>query len=244
MDRNNKGNVVVEASIVVPLFLFFSLAMFHMLQSKLAEQLVYEAVAETAEYVSEAAYLSDYDIWLAGAKFPGYIDDELLVERYIVGGKNGVSFLGSSSSDDGEKLSFVFSYGVEIPNLLGLSLTGERRYYFEKRAYVGDHWEAVAEVEEGDAFVYITDNKEVYHNSRCCSHLELSIMQTNVKIAKDEGFTPCEFCGEKTKEVAYITAEGERYHSSDSCSGLKRTVYRVRKSTVGDLPGCERCVGD
>ncbi|MBR4515066.1 MAG: pilus assembly protein [Lachnospiraceae bacterium] len=240
---NNKGSAVVEAVVGAPLFLMLFLCLYMMCMAKQAEACVYEAAVETAEYTAESAYISEAAaLAVPFVKFSSYVDDEDLVERYISGGKSGVNFLGTYT-DDGY-LYMRVSYTVVVNTPLMPKLERFRTYVIKQRIYDGagkKEGEEAGEAEE--SYVYITDNKEVYHESRSCTHLSLSIHGASLSEAKDAGYKPCEFCGAKASEYVYITDEGDKYHCGMNCSGLKRTVYRIKKSEAGGIPPCSRCSG-
>ena len=86
----NRGSAVVEATLIMPVFLFSMLAVFYMCRCKLAEGVIYEAAAETAEYMAEYAYISDVDALLPQVIMPGYIDDKEIIENSIEGGIKGI----------------------------------------------------------------------------------------------------------------------------------------------------------
>lgn len=100
----------------------------------------------------------------------------------------------------------------------------------------------------GDKKVYyVTDFESVYHTSRECTHLRLSIQMVNKSMLGMSGsgqgsrYTPCEKCGGDANISGnyYVTEEGSRYHNSLSCPGLKRTIYEV--TDVHGLSACSRC---
>lgn len=242
----NRGNTVVEATLIIPVFLFGMLAVYHMIMSRLAEQIVYEAASETAEYLAEYAYLEIDSSLLPYIKFREYVDDEELVNRYISNGVNGVTFFGYFGIDAEDNICLYVQYEVAFQVPFIPSFTSKHTYCIKQHAYVGDR--AVWDREDMNAeeiYVFITDNKEAYHTSRSCTHLRLSVHVASKTSAVAAHYTPCEFCG-KTKEgeLVYITDEGNRYHNCPDCSGLKRTIYRVKKSSVGGLPQCLRCAGE
>ena len=39
----------------------------------------------------------------------------------------------------------------------------------------------------------------------------------------------------------YITPYGDRYHKEKDCAGLRRSIRKLKKSQVGDLPACSKC---
>lgn len=55
----NQGSASLEATLVMSVFLLAMVSLFWMAQSVLAEAQVYEAAAETAEYMAEIAYLGE-----------------------------------------------------------------------------------------------------------------------------------------------------------------------------------------
>ncbi len=97
-------------------------------------------------------------------------------------------------------------------------------------------------------YVYITKDSEVYHRDRDCSHIRLTVTQTNGEDILDQRnaggsrYKPCELCHSRLSDPKlYITPEGDRYHNSITCSGLKRTVYKIRIEEAGDRRPCSRC---
>ena len=57
--KNNKGSSTLEASIVLPLFLFFLLFFIYISNIYTVKGVIYEGAVETAEYMAEYAYLTD-----------------------------------------------------------------------------------------------------------------------------------------------------------------------------------------
>ncbi len=241
--RTDRGSATVEATLILPIFIFGILVLFHGIRLKMAEAVLYEAAAETVEYMAELSYITECNYLIPKTKIGDYIDDSKLVDSYIIGGADGVSFIGSTYLDDEGYVCLRVSYrvGINVP-IIG-SLSGERSYVIRQKAYVGDEARLKeSEPSADDIYVYITDNREAYHISRCCTHLDLSVTPGTKSAAKSNGYSPCEFCGKDAKEAVLITNHGNRYHSRVDCIGLNRTVYRVKKSQVEGLGACERCV--
>lgn len=238
----NRGSAVVEATLILPLFIFFVLSLYHMGQSKMAESVIYEAAVETAEYMAEYAYLDGHNILLPELKFAGYVDDEDLVNRYIEGGVNGVGFLGTVPLNSEGEVVLKVSYDVYISVPFLPRLKQEHSFTIRQKGYVGAGYGSGTSSEEGvETYVYITDNRDVYHCSRSCTYLQLSVHSVRADRARERGYTACTFCQEAGEGNVYITDYGKRYHVRRDCSGLKRTVYRVKLSTLGGLAGCSRC---
>ena len=241
---DNKGSAVIEAVMILPLFIFAMLVIYHMGQSRLAECEIYEAAAETIEYMAEYSYLGECNLLIPEIKFSGYVDSDERIERYISGGADGVNFFGTVMLDDEQYVNLKVNYELIISLPFMPELTVERSINIKQKAYVGD--DDGQENEDGntsDMYVYVTDNREAYHMTRNCTHLRLSISITSMEDAQNQGYTACSFCGNGDSERVYITNEGNRYHCDVYCSGLKRTVYRIKLSEAGGIGGCERCVG-
>ncbi|MBQ9609334.1 MAG: hypothetical protein IJV15_07830 [Lachnospiraceae bacterium] len=238
---NNRGSAVVEATLIIPLFLFAMLTIYSMCQCKLTEETIYEAAAETVEYMAEYSYISDNTMYLAQLKMQEYIDDKELVERYVSGGIGGLSYLGTIPRDGEDYVILRVNYSLNIDIPFMPKLSKKRYIVVRQRAYIGESDEAKTEKSDYDKYVYVTDNRDVYHESRACTHLNLSVHTSSDTYAKANGYTACEFCGEQSGDLVYITDEGRRYHYNKNCSGLKRSIYRVRLSETGGLGGCQRC---
>lgn len=109
-------------------------------------------------------------------------------------------------------------------------------------------WIGFTELETDETYVYVTPNGSVYHLSRDCTHLDLSIERVSFAGAcasrnqYGERYGACELCGRNPGAFVYITSEGNRYHTERSCSGLKRTVRQIPLSEVGGRSCCIRCM--
>lgn len=234
---NNKGNAVVEATLTLPLFVFCILAVYSMIRCKMAELEVYEACAETAEYIAEYGYISE-----AGTEalplivFDDYINNAPLVERYIRGGSKGVSFMGSFCKDGYVKLVATYELKISVPFFSKLSKT--KVISLSQRIYKGLE---NSEEYENDEYVFVADSGGVYHTERTCFCLTRDALLVDISAAKQRGLSGCSLCGAKCGERVYVTEQGERYHSTKACSSLKRTVYRVKRKDLGDMSICHWC---
>ena len=242
MRNKNRGSMTVEAALAMPLFLFAMLALYHIHQCHLAQAAVYEACAEAAEYTAEYAFVGNVNPLIPQLCFSKYIDDEARIKRYVAGGASGVSFLLTHTEDDYLVLEASYRLRVSVPFFPVFS--GKRHVKIRQRLYVGDTGgsENESEDETREKYCYVTDNREVYHLSRSCTHLQLSVHAVSDRnICENMGLVPCAFCGGMGGSTYLVTDEGNCYHKNPGCSGLKRTVYRVRRSEVNGIPPCGRC---
>lgn len=104
---------------------------------------------------------------------------------------------------------------------------------------------------DGEIFVYITPKGEVYHRSRDCRYLNVSIQSIaagQLDAARNwdgSRYTACVYCVKKEKPGAmvYITNYGTNYHNRKTCRGLKRTVMAIPYSQTGGMRCCQGCGG-
>lgn len=205
------GSMTVEASIAVPLFLFFminilsTILFFHTFATNLEE------LHQQGRQLSMLAYSGD----------GGLLEDEMI------------------------ELVRPARVKAPVPVLAYPGTTIVSCCYM--RAWTGYDVEHKTESGEEEIYVYITDGGSVYHRSRSCSHLTLSIelvSKTEAEELRNQSgakYYPCERCGSSAGGMVYVTREGNRYHSTISCSGLKRTVRCISLSEAGGRPACSRC---
>lgn len=118
------------------------------------------------------------------------------------------------------------------------------------RKWTGYNNLSVNQYNEIDEYVYITDNGRVFHRSRSCSHLKItmSIIDANdIRDARNENgerYKKCDYCCRNgTTGILFITNQGNKYHTNANCSGLKRSVKTVNIKDVGGRPPCSTCGG-
>ena len=251
----NRGSVSIEASIAFPLFLFVMLFFIYIGSIYTARAVIYEGCIETSEYMAEYAYLKDsvdldsvvLDAATAKVRFAKYADSNALLDKFIIGGKAGVSFLGSSFPDDDGFIDLKVTYyiGLDIPLFRKYRMKCTEN--IKQKAYIGRTAPAEETDEKADsAYVYVAENGVVYHTNRSCTYIQPDIISADLSGSIKKSYKKCRYCGgtlssDYTGEV-YITSDGECYHSSKSCSRLKRTVSRRKLSEV-NLPACSKCGG-
>ncbi len=255
-----QGSVTVESAFAVPLFLFFCIQMISLialielhsvLESALHQEVskaalrayAYEALgAQTGSAAGEfleALYLRERILQRAGRT---YLDRSM-----IEGGSGGIRVLCAENSGEQDCVDVVLYYRVEpVVDILGFSgFTMANRC--RMKAWTGYRLESKSEGETEEEMVYVTETGSVYHKSRNCTHLMLSVREVKREIletlrnAGGGKYYPCESCGEHAGGSVYVTEEGDRYHSSFGCSRLKRTVYSIPISKAGGRGPCSRC---
>ncbi len=259
--RQPGGSLTLEAAFVLPLFLLFCMAMMYFLIIISLQSDIQLRIDETARSLGKSAYLSQDSSLLTAAgvnplSLRAAILDDLLTEKLdnsdIKGGASGVSTLLSTYDSETGILDIVVTYKYVIPylpeNISTISFMQRQR----SRVWTGEEISGDgSEDSENDQIVYITPTGTVYHLTKSCSYLDLSIRSASYSVIgslrnKSGGkYTRCRLCAKTgTAETVYITDYGSNWHLSLSCSGLKRTVIEIKLSEVGDRLLCSKCGAD
>lgn len=239
-----KGALTLEAALVLPLFLFAAatiLSLFLMMQVQyIVGNSLDLAVADTAllrektpqqvETLTKAAFYK-----------------ELAVQRCplsrIKGGIAGFSW--EDTDVDESYVDASVTYQVKFPicffSINAMKISDKCRIH----RWTG--YQNRGADSEGETWVFVTPTQSVYHESRECSHLKLSVKPVKVSALNKGGrsYAPCGHCakGEGVGSIVYVAAKGDCYHYRIDCSGLKRTIYMVKKSQTGGKGPCSRCGG-
>lgn len=259
MNQKNKGYITVEASMIVPLFLFFMLGMSGLYMTVMAEAHIHQALASAVDYVAQCSYLENkllfnknadqknsvfsveelVDVVVIKQKLHTYIGNDYYVDRMIAGGKSGIVITVESDVAN-EKIMLVtarYFTKISLPLLGTYSIPLSNQ--IKQKAFVGFSKE---EYINSDYYVYVTPNREAYHMRRDCTHLVLDIKSVLEKYKNR--YVPCYYCGiQATGGRIYVTKENSVYHSTRDCVGLKRTVTREKLSAVKGIGACSRCGG-
>lgn len=183
------------------------------------------------------------------------LDTALINNSCILDGfDSGISFYDTEILDKDDCIDIIVSYRIRLP-IPFFALDDMRMVQRVRlRGWTGHQVPAkYTTVEErdktDDTIVYITETGSVFHRTRECSHLNLSIkviveIPTYQRNNSGGKYYPCEACCQGKSEAAssyYITSFGDRYHTSRSCSKLKRSVREIPLSEAGDRSPCKRC---
>ena len=237
-----KASLTLETALILPLFAMALLTLVSVIPAFLAGQRMQALLLTKAETL--AVSCTDGHNEALSAVRDEFVDSLAAEDlRFIENGKEGIDMSGSIL-DDPEYIEL--SVSCELIPLTGFFEMLKIRY---SRGCLVHIW---CGYENGffpdDEYVYVTNDSEVYHIDRQCSHIMLRIRETSpeqVKALRNDGgsrYKPCEICHAKlSDQKLFITPDGDRYHNSITCSGLKRTVYAIRKSEIGDRRPCSRC---
>lgn len=236
------GSLTVEAALAFPIFLFvvvMILYLFRMMQVQyIVGNSLDQAVAETVLLKGISQKEAEN---LAKARFYKELAVQKCPMSSIEWGVAGFSW--KSGKENAAFIDLLVSYRMGFP----LSFFGRRSIALSNgcrmHRWIGGQDDAADR--EGKEWVYLTPTQNVYHVSRNCSHLKLSVQSASISEWIRKKYDPCGHCVRHKKPcgIVYITSEGGCYHLKIDCSGLKRTIYMVWKEQVGNKKACSRCGG-
>jgi hypothetical protein len=267
------GSMTVEAAIVLPLFLFFFLNLISFIEMMRLHANFEMALWETGNHLAVYGYAYEEAQdhiqkgmdpgTLFGEQFVGvaftqtyvkhqiitFLDDTKRGNLVLSGGTDSLNFLESSIMGEDECIDIILTYPVKVPYAIpGIaSFRMVNRYY--GRAWTGYDVssEAASSYEEQD-YVYVTEHGTVWHETKKCTYLKLTVQETSLQAAiigqNQYGvlYTECALCkGDIHLQNVYVTESGTHYHYSSSCSGIKRTIIPILRSDAGAYRPCSRC---
>lgn len=270
LGKKLSAGMTVEASAVLPLFLFFFLNMGYAMEMIRLHGNVQLALWETGSKLALYGYVLDSgeapvsgegeeDCWwkdLAGAAFTStfvrarVIDSagrDYLDRSPLKKGAEGLQFWESEIFGSGDEIDLIVTYSVSSWGGLAPlpSFRMANRYY-------GHIWNGYRLPGEGGGnagqVVFVSENGAVYHRDRNCTHLLLSVRQVSAKELEEERnlyggrYRACARCrGEDACALFYIAEWGDCYHFSRECPGIKRTVYSISLADAARYRPCGRC---
>lgn len=262
-----KAVLTVEAAAVLPFFvcfMVFVLYFFRVLQVQagVSQALQYAGRRTAAEYsmqtsssgqekddftkkTGEEAGGSGIGLLQASVFFHKQLKKQNCPTQYISNGIAGISLLQSDFSGNYVELKAV--YRMKLPVTLPAAVQYRIVQQAKCRKWTG--CQSGQDGQEDDTWLYYTEYGTVYHASRSCTHLDLSIRGVTYAQALSSRnqsggkYHKCEKCGSgaSSRSMVYVTDYGDRYHSSLTCSGLKRKIYMIRKSRATEKRMCKKC---
>lgn len=256
LKKEAEAGMTVEAAVVLPLLLFFLLNLSCTIELIRLHGNIQVALWQTCSKVSIYGYaLEDSNLApiLTGLYIKNqlveYVGENYLDNAPIQNGSKGLMLWESNIFSSQDELDVIVTYGVSPWSsfVAFSSFRMANRFY----THIWNGYEIPEDPQTAEKnldVVYMTENGEVYHENRNCTHLKLSIREvtrTEAESAVNQwgsSYTPCEKCNPGSFIWRlYITEEGNRYHSSLDCPGLKRTVFTVLRSQAVEYRACSRC---
>lgn len=234
-----KGSLTVETAFVLSWFLFVMatvLFLFRILQ------LQYKVGEALDKAVAEAALLREspenVENMVKLLFYKELVKQDCPTSMILLG---SAGFYWNESEIDSEYLNMKIEYKIKMPRWI---LKNRKLEVIE--ASKCRRWNGVPGNGNRDVrkeWVYITPEGSVYHRSRECTHLKLSI--ESVLTGDTRGYRACIICaeGREILSLIYIAKEGACYHIKLNCRGLKRTIYMIPLAEKGGRSPCLRCGG-
>lgn len=174
---------------------------------------------------------------------------EKVSKSKIVGSVAGFRTDKSSYNEKDGILDIVVNYTYKIPFLP--SSIANLNFVQRSKTHVWTGREIKLGIDGSESkkkTVYITPTGTVYHTSKTCPYLDLSIhmvLYSQISSLRNKGaakYYRCPECAKKTTpSTVYITDYGTRWHTNLNCSGLKRTIIEKDISEIGDMHECTKC---
>lgn len=275
-NKKYSGSMTLEAAILLPLFLFFMITILSLMDMLyfygILEQRLHQIAKKMAVYAPATGLAAEVlagntedneinadsgDIGSIAATILGeqYVKNNLingLIQQElrssgVVGKSEGLNFLYSRIMTEGDLIDLVVSYEIEPQNNFFFLPAYPVLNRCRVRAWTGYEVASGDENDAGERMVYITETGTVFHLTKTCTYLDLSIRSVangELDLYRNQSggiYAACELCGDGEAEIYFITDYGECYHTSLTCSGLKRTITEVPISQVGDKSACSRC---
>lgn len=264
----SKGSMTLEAAIILPFFLMTILAFLSFIEIIQLQNGITMALRDSGMTMGVYGYAYDYIQNGGKADLTGVVPNialsygyvgahvkEFLGEEYPDNimkpfGSGSIHYYNSSFMEENDVIDLVATYAAmprfNIVALPRINLVS--RYY--GRAWTGYELDGKGTDIQSEENVYITKDGNVYHLSRYCTHLQLTITSCLVgdihtkRNDSGELYRACLLCGiQENCGKYYITPEGDCFHNDPNCSGLKRTIDVVPLSEVNGRAICSRCGG-
>lgn len=243
------GSITVEATLVLPVFIFVFTGILYLNQLLYGEEQVQCALEQAAKETS-LEYTLVHKKLAVNAAFMS-----AKVNAAISGRKNKnrsiVCVVRAKVDEETDQMDFQAEYTVVSP----ISLLGKKTFLF-REGYYGKAFTGVltrmSESEQGeDVLVYVTKTGSVYHKSITCNHLKLSLQELTVKELEEKRsrdgsiYYPCEKCcggnAFPDNQNVIICNYGNRYHVKKNCQKISRSIREIPISQVNGKAPCKTC---
>ncbi|MBE5940433.1 MAG: hypothetical protein E7266_08555 [Lachnospiraceae bacterium] len=248
------GSLSIEASMVLPLFMFFMLVICSPLFIMNKELVLREKMLETSLKMSEFFYITENVSSMDFAKshpdiYSAAVKGISVVYAYT-NLPSDVSAKLSTVSADKKIIDLIADYKTDIHYPFSVP-----SLHFIQRCYVRGF--CGAQIKKSDyenITVYVTKYGTAYHKDTNCSYLyganrvETSISYDNLFADityMNQSYAACNLCIPTTMDninFVYLTIGAYSYHYSLSCPIFKRTIYAVRLADItGEYSPCILC---
>ena len=246
-----KGNMALEASIVLPVFLFFFITVLLALEAVRVQSNMREALHQTGNEI--AFTRKDYNEGRevqgdAAEGIAAYMNKQQIPYLCVAGGAKGIEVQDLSSVETNGLIRLKVCYGLKpfvhwIP--IGKVLLEDEFYSHAWIGFSGN--EQIAQQPLEEVCVYVTRTGKKYHLSWDCTYLRVPVRMISseevkgIRNSAGGKYDPCERCHPKDGGAVFLSEDGSRYHGKADCSSLKRTVYTIPLGKAKGYTPCSIC---
>lgn len=242
------GSLMIEASLIIPLFLGFVLLLMNILEIYRVQTLVSTSVHESIMELGMYAYEDKIQ-----EKKISSIVQQLYVKKQLPESPQWMKLAVFIPMYEEDKIYVETNIMCKIPLLLMPTLQKTISSTNVVNIWTGrDIWKDDGQMEHNSVeLVYVSQHESVYHTSSKCTHLSRDIewckkwLISSKRNQYGEKYHSCEKCVDvetiHNDSNVFFTEKGDCYHMSESCSSIKRTVILIDKNDVISLKMCERC---
>ncbi len=248
-----KASLTVEASLAFSLF-FFSIYVFWQCFLLIFFELsVADGVGEAAKNMEKIGYAERKLVGADADKLAVLYLPELLAKVETPDFVQWRIILCTAADDGGINIIVRYNFICSAPFFTDISLPVHQA--FKIYPFIGDYDEGKSsddkkEEQDDDDIVYITKNGTVYHESKNCTYLHMSISAVNESEVskernKDGGkYRQCSDCADCNHTgLVFVTDYGDCYHYSVNCPNIYRDIIEIKRSEVGNRKPCSKCGG-
>lgn len=250
------ASMAVEASVLLPMILFFVIHLASVLEMlrlhgkveaalwNVGNQMtVYINTFATAEETISGTALS---YLVVDGQMKTFLEKDYLEESPLVHGMYGLNYLRSDCLDENECVDITITY--QVAPKISVYPFGYRRMYsrYYGRAWTG--YDVTAEYSP-EKYVYVTPHGEVWHATPDCTYLYHQIFAVDSeKIAErinadGRKYELCELCERMDAGTkVYITEDGEKYHLVKSCRAIYKKIIALQWKDGLEYRSCSKCV--
>lgn len=247
-----RASVVVEAAVVLPIFLFAMMQLLSFLdvlrlQTNIEAQ-IHQNARQMAVYAHAGSAGPTFSKLYVKGNVIASLGTDYLNNAPLAGGAAGISFATSKIMEK-ECIDLIALYRIE-PYFSAANFQKFQSFSRCKiRAFTGYDTIHGNIYEASEQLVYVTERGRAYHTDRNCPHISVSVQAMKLselsgKRNYDGGkYYSCSSCKKKGSvgDIVYVTNYGTLYHSRITCSKLKRSVKVIPISQVDGRKACGRC---
>lgn len=248
--RDKRGRYIVEASIILPIFLVGIITLTGIISIYRAYENAYFASVDEGRLAMINTYMTKEDLLL-----PTKVEKRIISENKNINQVNVFGYKsGFEEANNNNLMAFSFNYKMNVKSPLPLVNNTEKEKQILFRKFIGDKNDHEAftfdrmERHEDSSTVCIFPNDGIrYHKSDCTYVIPKPTEKTLTENLERE-YRACSICGTDKapngKKVYVFLNYGDAYHYKN-CDTIKRNYIEIEKEAAekkGYTP-CSKCGG-